>query len=81
MARGWESKSVEAQRELREAAGRQVRREPAPEQAERQSRRQGIELSRTRIANEMAAATHPRRIEQLRLAMAHLDRQLADLDA
>ncbi len=81
MARGWESKSVEAQMELREAAARQVRREPTAEQVESKSRREGIELSRTRIANEIAAATHPRRIEQLQLAMAHLDRQLADLDA
>lgn len=81
MARGWESKSVEAQQELREASARATRRELTPEQAAYQTRREGIELSRTRITNEIAAATNPRRIEQLELAMAHLNRQLADLDA
>jgi len=44
------------------------------------SERQSLELSRTRVLNDLAATTHPRRREQLLAALSHLDQKLAALD-
>jgi hypothetical protein len=82
MSRGWESKSVESQME--EAAERRAAAKQVPLSAEeisRRSQRQSLELSRTRVLRELESATHERRREQLRRAVAHLDRQLAELDS
>jgi hypothetical protein len=81
MARGWESKSVEAQKDLAES------REPrpasahlTPEQRERQRERESLKLSRSRILRELASATLPRRRESLEAALRHLEEKLAALD-
>jgi hypothetical protein len=80
MSRGWESKSVESQME--EAASRRgaTRRTPLTEQQIRlQSDRQSLELSRTRVLNDLKSTTHPRRREQLQAALEFLDRKIAAL--
>ncbi len=80
MARGWESKDVEAQVESREVAKPSSERDP--KSAERQVREQDIQqlqLSRTRIANDLATATHPNHRKSLEAALAHLDKKIADL--
>lgn len=46
---------------------------------ERQQKREGLELSRRRIVNEIESATNERRRESLRAALAHLDGELAKL--
>jgi len=77
MARGWESKSVEAQMdaaEMRRAAGQQTRF--SEEELRLQRERESIELSKVRILRELEAAKHPRHREQLVAALAHLERQL-----
>jgi hypothetical protein len=80
MARGWESKSVEAQQESA-AAGRPASSDPSdPRGAERQRARDDLELSRTRILNDLAAAVHPRHREQLEAALRYLDEKIAELD-
>ena len=80
MARGWESKDVEAQVESKEVA------KPSPEldpkSAEKLLREQDIQqlqLSRTRIANDLNTATHPNHRKSLEAALAHLDKKIADL--
>jgi hypothetical protein len=81
MARGFESKSVESNRQdaedEREARGRGKRLDI--HEIERQQKREGLELSRRRIVNELESATNERRRESLRAALAHLDRELAKL--
>jgi hypothetical protein len=80
MSRGWESKDVESQQE--EAASRRAAARQTPlsaEQVRLQTERNSLELSRTRVLKDLAAATHPRRREQLEAALKHLDRKLAEL--
>jgi hypothetical protein len=71
---------VESQQEeaaARRAAVRQV--QPSAEEIRIQTERQSLELSRTRVLRDLEGATHPRRREQLRAALDHLDRKLAEL--
>jgi hypothetical protein len=80
MARGWESKDVESQVEETQAP-----REKAPpaaksaEQLDRERQRKDLQLSRTRIVNELASATHPNHRKSLEAALAHLDKKLSEL--
>lgn len=79
MARGWESKSVEEQMELA------VSRQDAPiahmsaEQRQRRRVRESLELSRTRVVRDLAAAAHPRHRALLEAALKHLDEKIAAL--
>jgi hypothetical protein len=64
MARGWESKSVEEQKDL--ADSRQPDAAAAnltPEQRQRQRERESLELSRSWVMRELASATHSWRRE------------------
>jgi hypothetical protein len=75
MARGWESKSVEQQQD--EAASKQEHGEAlTPEQIVERQRRQGLELSRQRILQQLQVACNPRHREMLEAALAELDHQL-----
>ncbi|HEY7188155.1 MAG TPA: hypothetical protein VH436_16485 [Vicinamibacterales bacterium] len=78
MARGWESKSVEAQQE---AATEMPRQAPQSEQdAAKRTRRDTLMLARTRALSDLqhaCAAAHRAMLEQ---AIAELDKQLAALD-
>ena len=79
MARGFESKSVESQRQDAEAE-RVMRGRPKLESAddvERRRKRESLELSRRRIVHELDATNNDRRREQLRAALAHLDHELS----
>jgi hypothetical protein len=80
MARGWESKDVESQVEATEAPKEKSNSGPkTPEQIEREQERKDLQLSRTRIANDLATATHPNHRKSLEAALAHLDKKIADL--
>ena len=72
MARGWESKDIESQQELREEARKPVRMITAQDQE-----RHSLELTRKRVANDLDRATHPRHRQQIEGALAHLDAQIA----
>jgi hypothetical protein len=78
MARGWESKSVEAQQD--EAARARVRKpQLTPEELALAERRATLELSRARAVADLGRATalnHRRMLEQ---AVATIDEQLAQL--
>jgi hypothetical protein len=77
MARGWESKSVEDQMA---AAGERRRGTPgppaAPPDGDKQSRRDGLLLSRTKLLNDLAHARDERYRTQLRQALEFIDRRL-----
>ena len=80
MARGWESKSVEAQIDMaeeRRAASLEKQMDPAALQALR--KREGLLLSRTRVVREMENAKNARYKAVLSKALADLDMQLSVL--
>ncbi len=80
MARGWESKDVEAQvAETEEPKQKGVVGQKTPEQLIRELERKDLQLSRTRIVNDLASATHPNHRKSLEAALAHLDKKIADL--
>ena len=80
MARGWESKDVESQVEETQAPKQKPGSGPkTPEQLKREEERKDLQLSRTRIVNDLATATHPQHRKSLEAALAHLDKKIADL--
>ena len=80
MARGWESKDVESQMEATGTAKAKLeKKEKTAEDLAREQERRGLQLSRTRIANDLQSATHPNHRKSLEAALAHLDKKLADL--
>lgn len=80
MARGWESKDVEAQVELKKTIQEaQKKAEKSAEQARRDAERRDLQLSRTRIQNDLQVATNPNHRKSLEAALAHLDKKIQDL--
>ncbi len=81
MARGWESKDVESQVEADQAPkGHYGNKTKSPEQARREQERKDLQLSRTRIAHDLDAATHPGHRKSLEAALAHLDKKISELN-
>jgi hypothetical protein len=79
MARGWESKSVEEQVADRQASSgaSQTVQQASLAQAEKQRRRQALELQRERILDERTSSPHRR--AALQIALADIERQLAEI--
>jgi hypothetical protein len=81
MARGWESKSVESSQQDR-ARDRAADAGPASrEERELRQRRTGLELSRSRVVQELEVTQSAVRRGALLDALAHLDGELAKLAA
>jgi hypothetical protein len=81
MARGWESKGVEAQvAEIEEPTQKGVSGQKTPEQLRREQERKDLQLSRIRIANDLASATHPNHRKSLEAALAYLDKKISELN-
>ncbi len=79
MARGWESKSVEAQQDAAEAkapAGPPI----TPEEAARRERRATLMLARRRVLADLQSACAAAHRAMLERAVADLDAQLAALE-
>lgn len=79
MARGWESKGVEDQiaaAEERKAGPKSAR---TPDELERESRRQGLLLSRTKIVRDIENACDDRHRASLQQALDYLDAQISAL--
>jgi hypothetical protein len=79
LARGWESKAVEAQQDAAQASaspGVAVTRE----EAARKTQRATLMLARTRALADLQAACAPAHRAMLEQAVADLDRRLAALD-
>ena len=79
MARGWESKSVEAQQDAAETP-RMVKPAVTREDADRKAQRATLMLARTRALADLQAACAPAHRAMLELALNDLDRRLASLD-
>ncbi len=82
MARGWESKSVEAQME-ESGAAMPAKKESTttPEELQLHQKKAELNLSRSRVAQELQASTNERYSEMLRQALAGLDKQILKLSA
>ena len=80
MARGWESKSVEQQQDAMLERSKPARPALSPEQRERDRKRQGLLLSRSRLSRQLETAVNPRHRQMLTDAIAELDRQLSSLE-
>lgn len=80
MARGWESKAVEAQQE--EAAGRTAPEKPrlTREQATRIREQESLRLSLKRVLQELQQSRNPTRRAMLESARTELERKIADSD-
>lgn len=76
MARGWESKGVEAQRE--EELEEKGPRKPA-DQLEAESRLHGLERSKTRIERELQEATTETHRAALQNALQYLEKEIGEL--
>ena len=80
MARGWESKDVEYQVEAKKTVtDSQSKAQKTAEQIRRDQDRRGLQLSRTRIENDLQTATNPNHRKSLEAALAHLDRKIEEL--
>ena len=74
MARGWESKSVESQQS--EPGVDEGRRRLSADERERASKRESLELSRSRITRELGAARTETHRAALQNALQYLDDEL-----
>ena len=80
MARGWESKDVEAQLEAKKnVIESQAKAQKDAEQLARDQERRDLQLSRTRIVHDLETATHPNHKKSLEAALAHLDQKISKL--
>jgi hypothetical protein len=80
MARGWESKSIEAQIDMAESRHSSVKpfqKAINPQQLEVVRKRETLLLSRTRVMRELDSTQNPRYKGILSKALADLDAQLA----
>lgn len=80
MARGWESKDVESQQELREEARKAARQqELSNAEKERQRRLEDLQLNRTRVLRDLAIAANPRYRRMLEESYRFLEAEIAKL--
>lgn len=81
MAKGWESKSVEAQQEdSKTKTPGKSKVQLTSAQVENRRRRQVLLLARTRVQRDLEISQHQRHTEQLNRALADLDAQLSALE-
>ncbi|HEX4773602.1 MAG TPA: hypothetical protein VH351_22410 [Bryobacteraceae bacterium] len=80
MARGWESKAVEAQIEDAQTRAEGAQRPKlSAEEAARERQRESLELSRTRVLQDLASAKNPKYRELLTESLRFLEEKIQDL--
>ena len=79
MARGWESKGVEDQIAAAEERKAGPKRQRTPQELERESRRQGLLLSRAKIVSDIENARDARHRASLQRALDYIDAQIDTL--
>jgi hypothetical protein len=79
VARGFESKQVEAQQEEAQRGRKPARPELSEAQKDARARRQTLQLARARAAADLGRATAPPHRRMLESAIAALDAQLGAL--
>lgn len=77
MARGWESKSVEAQQSEAMQKTSEVRARLSPEEADRARKRETLRLARQRVMKQLENVQNSRHRSLLECELADLDRQIA----
>ena len=80
MARGWESKSIEAQQAEASDIARRPGKPLSPEQQALRRQIQGLELARKSMLEQLASATHTRHRQMLEESLAELERRIRKLD-
>jgi hypothetical protein len=80
MARGWESKSVEAQIEEKEQAIAIPVKARTSDQVQHIMEKRTLELARTKVAHELASSQNPRYAQMLRQSLSELDKKIAAID-
>ena len=75
MARGWESKAIEAQQE-EAARSRPQRAALSPDDRQRAEKRRTLELARARAADDLNRATAPAHRRLLEQTITALDEQI-----
>jgi hypothetical protein len=78
MARGWESKSVEAQQADASDKSANSRRRMSAEEAARWREKENLRLSRQRVLQELSASQNPRHRKLLEDSLADLDKKLKE---
>jgi hypothetical protein len=80
MARGWESKSVEAQMETSQSKREETgKKRVSPEMAAAMRKKETLLLARNHLQQQLQVSQHPRRREMLQNALADLEKNLAEL--
>ena len=79
MARGWESKSVEAQQEAADEKSSRKRPPLSPDEAARLREKESLQLSRQRVLQQLQVSQNPRHRQLLEASLADLDEKLARL--
>jgi hypothetical protein len=79
MARGWESKSVEAQIESAAETTSRPKPQTSPEEIEKNRKREVLRLSRARVMHDLEVARNERYRAMLERALRDLDSQLGTL--
>lgn len=81
MARGWESKAVEDQIESAKSNVIRIRstRKKSEQDAVRMRDRQGLELMRSRVQQQIERTQSPRYLDMLRAQLSELDQQISKL--
>jgi hypothetical protein len=80
VARGWESKSIEAQQSEAAERSQTSRRKISPEEAMRFRDRESLRLARQRILQQIEASRNPRHKKLLEMGLAELDERLGRLE-
>jgi hypothetical protein len=80
MARGWESKSVEAQQAEAADQQRVSKSRLTSEQAAHVRQLEGVRLARKHVLDQLEGARDPRRHEMLTSALTELDKQIRALE-
>ncbi len=76
MARGWESKSIEAQQAEASEPASKPRAKLTPQQAAQAREKESLRLSRQRVLQQLEATADPRLRELLQRALADLEGKL-----
>lgn len=81
MARGWESKSIEAQQADALQQQKENRPKLTPQEAARFRERENLRLSRLRVLQQLETSQNQRHRRLLQNALAELDGTLKNLEA
>lgn len=80
MARGWESKSVEAQIEAKPKFIAKPVKTRTPDQVQHIIEKRNLELARAKVAHELASSQNPRYAQMLQRSLSELDKKIAAID-